>query len=100
MRTAVMAGLVASLVVAGSIFTAPAANAADTWTGTRSCSSPATQGRLASTTTGVTTHFRDGVQVLYAAGGYRVSYHPLGIRSYKVTANTTISSVAWSCIGA
>ncbi len=98
---------VGSIALAAALVLMPALSAsADEWTGTRTCSSPAIQSRLSSTTTGTTEHFRNGVR-----GGlwlnnttmtYRSSFYGLGTGNFKVVTNGVFGSPAptVACVGA
>jgi hypothetical protein len=72
------------------------------WSTTHSCQSPFIQTRLASTSTGFTTHFRNGVTGPSwgnPTATYRTSFWGLGSAAYKIEA-PTIHSQNIGCIGA
>jgi len=101
-RKTVSGRFVAALGLAAVLVVLPATvAAADTWTGSRTCSSPATQSRLSSYTTGWAEHYRGAVRggLWYDAGStYHYTLWGLGTATYKVVADS-IQSTGVACIG-
>lgn len=95
-----------SIALAAALVLLPAvAASADEWSGSRTCSSPATQSRLSSTTTGFTEHYRGGVRGGWWLNNttmtYRASFYGLGTATFKVVTDMTFGSPAptVACIG-